>query len=356
MARPSQTAPEPGGSPSVSASPDLRPELVLRADLSANPGRLLQVARIPFGVGVAGVGLINDPRRGSRPALPESIAVAEDGSFWLVDEVKHRLAHFGPTGRYLGEIRGLRFDRFHPQPQDLVEIRGRLWLLEQDHQHFLLSYLREFSDGRMVATASMRSDEGPQNVPFLVSGPKTVIGLGHGLAGGPDRLGQGRQGYVRLSTDPPTVQPVDGIPLDRGLAVTGTFDPDRPDDRYLLSLTGPEASSIFPLRFVATPNGSANARKLLTGVGFQMQAELGARVAVWVPVSPSRPEDAERYGGGAWLLVFPFDGSPLIWQRLPEPGLSSEGQVRVLAAGPDGSLYVMLAARDAMVIYRVPGT
>jgi hypothetical protein len=118
----------------------------------------------------------------------------------------------------------------------------------------------------------------------------------------------------------------------------------------------PESTAIFPLRFVATLTGSENAKRLPTGAGFQMQAVLGDRVAVWVQVSPSRTVDAERYGGGVWLLVFPLDGSPLIWQRLPEPGLSSEGQVRTLAAGPDGSLFVMLVARDAMVIYRVPGT
>ncbi len=283
--------------------------------------------------------------------------MAPDGSFWLVDEVKHRLAHFDPTGRYLGQIGGVRFDRFHPQPQDLVATGGSLYLLQQDHQHFLLSYLRRYRDSMLAGMAPLDDGADPQIVANLVSGTAPVIGLGGGLAGDPMQMGQGRRGYVTLSvSQQPTVRPVDGIPLGHGLAVTGMFDPDRPDDRYLLSAISPESTAVFPLRFVATPAGSEHAKKLATGAGFQMQAVNGQRVAVWVPVSPSRTVDAERYGGGAWLLVFPLDGSPLIWQRLPDPGLSSEGQVRTLAAGPDGSLYVMLAARDAMVIYRVPGT
>jgi hypothetical protein len=343
--------------PAPTPSPDTRPELVLRANLSDRPGRLTAVARIPFGEGVARVGLINDPHHADRPIFPASFTVAPDGSFWLVDEVKHRLAHVDPTGRYLGQIGGLRFDRFHPQPQDVVAAGDSLYLLEQDHQHFLLSYLRQYRDSSLVASALLDDGTDPQIVARLVSGAEPVIGLSGGLAGDAMDMGQGRRGYAELSVGrSPTVRPVDGIPLDHGLAVAGAFDPNRPDDRYLLSAMRPESTAIFPLRFVATLTGSENAKTLPTGAGFQMQAVLGDRVAVWVQVSPSRTVDAERYGGGVWLLVFPLDGSPLIWQRLPAPGLSSEGQVRTLAAGPDGSLFVMLVARDAMVIYRVPGT
>jgi hypothetical protein len=349
----------PEASPSSTPSPEetvTRPELILRANLSERPARLIPVARIPFGTRPQDVGLIDDPRRASRPVFPMSFTVASDGSFWLIDEVNRRLAHYDHEGRYLGQIGGLRFDRFHPQPQDLAAVGDTLWLLQQDHQHFLLSDLREYRAGRLVATADMADEDGPVVVAGLVSGPDGgLVGLSGGLAGDVEHFGEGRKGYVSLSATPaPNVRAIDGIPIADGTNVTGTFDPERPDDRYLLSVFGRGPPTTFPVRFVLTANGSESARRIPGNVGFQMQAVLPGRVAVWVPTAPTRPEDADRYGGGVWLLEFPIDGSPIVWERLPAPGLSSEAQVRSLAAGPDGTLYFMLAGRDGMTIYRIP--
>jgi hypothetical protein len=329
--------------------------LVLRADLSARPAHLRRVASISFGPARTQVGLIDDVREASLPVFPPSFTVAADGSFWLVDELKHRLMHLSPRGDYLGQIGGIRFDRFHPQPQDLVSIGDALYLLEQDHQHLLLSSIREFRDGREVASSQIDDGERPVVVIRLVSGSAELLGPTGGEAGDPVRFGQDPRGYADLAAAPrPNVRYVEGVPVGAQVRVNLTFPPEQRDDRALVTIIRGQERSIVPIRFVVTPDGSEHARHLLAAVGAQLQAVLPDRIVAWVPLAPSRPAQADRYGGGAWLLEFPIDGSALAWIRLPEPGLSSEGQVRHVAAGPGGTLYFMQAEPGGMAIYAVP--
>lgn len=342
-------------SPTPTAPAVVAAELVLRADLSARPANLRRVASIPFGPARTQVGLIDDVRRASLPLFPPSFTVAPDGSFWLVDEVKHRLVHLSPRGDYIGQIGGIRFDRFHPQPQDLVSVGDALYLLEQDHQHLLLSSIREFRDGHQVAASESDDGERPVVVIRLVSGSAELIGVTGGEAGDPVGFGQDPRGYAELVASPgPNVRYVEGVPVGSHARVNLTFPPQHRDDQALVSIVQGQERSIVPIRFVVTPDGSEHARHLLAAVGAQLQAVLPDRIVAWVPLAPSRPADADRYGGGAWLLEFPIDGSALVWDRLPDPGLSSEGQVRHLAAGPGGTLYLMQAERGGMVIYAVP--
>ena len=63
-------------------------------------------------------------------------------------------------------------------------------------------------------------------------------------------------------------------------------------------------------------------------------------------------KDARRYGGGRWFLELEDDGSPLVWERLPNVPLEDEDVVRHLAAGPDGSVYLMQVDRKGVSIYR----
>lgn len=348
-------SPSVQGGPSPSPSPIVADQLVLRADLSSSPAHLPVVVRVSFGPRTDELGLLTDRRHTSIPIFPPSFAVASDGSFWFVDQLKHRLAHFAHDGAYMGQIAGIRFDRFHPQPQDLVAIGDALYLLEQDHQRWLLSSVAEFQHGGRVSQWELHETSRPVIVLTLISGTPDLIGLDGGLAGDPKRVGDGDQGPAALTAaPPPNVRIVDGVPVGARIRVAGRSDPVRPDDRYLLTLVGPEATSIEPIQFVLTPTGAEHARHLLAQMGFHLEAVLPDRFVAWVPLAPSRPGDAQRFGGGTWMLQFPVDGSPLVWTRLPEPGLSSEAQTRRFAAGPNGTLYYMDAQNDGMVIYQVP--
>jgi hypothetical protein len=73
---------------------------------------------------------------------------------------------------------------------------------------------------------------------------------------------------------------------------------------------------------------------------------------VWVKGAPLRADDAARYGGGSWLLRYPTDGSPLVFERLPEPAMEDGYQARHLAVDDSGRVYLLLTLRGGMAIYR----
>jgi hypothetical protein len=73
---------------------------------------------------------------------------------------------------------------------------------------------------------------------------------------------------------------------------------------------------------------------------------------MYVQVAPTRPDDADRYGGGRWLLR--VGRSPLLWERLPSPDMTDELHHRHLAIGPDGAIYLMVTKEDGMLILQRP--
>lgn len=84
--------------------------------------------------------------------------------------------------------------------------------------------------------------------------------------------------------------------------------------------------------------------------GAKIEAVGVDRVAIFVQISPARPDDADRFGGGLWLLEVGTSG-PLVWERLPKGEISNEEQARHLAAGPDGRVYLMVPTEEGERIY-----
>lgn len=75
-------------------------------------------------------------------------------------------------------------------------------------------------------------------------------------------------------------------------------------------------------------------------------------VPMYVMVSPSKPADQERYGGSRWFLR--MGRSAVLWERLPDPGIPDEAQHRHIAAGLDGTVYLMVLTKEGAQIYRRP--
>jgi len=69
---------------------------VLRADLAERPAKWEPVLFIPFGGGDDSLGYETFPD--SPSSQPSAFAVAPDGSFWIDDRWKARLAHYSPRG------------------------------------------------------------------------------------------------------------------------------------------------------------------------------------------------------------------------------------------------------------------
>ena len=73
---------------------------------------------------------------------------------------------------------------------------------------------------------------------------------------------------------------------------------------------------------------------------------------MYVLGTPARAKDAQRYGGGRWLLR--VGQSPLLWERITTPPTDDSPQHRHIAVGPDGAIYLMVEQRGGVEILRRP--
>src|SRR5205823_7836155 len=124
------------------------PRIDLRADLAERAAQWRLVAFIPFGNGPRALGLVPAGRHAGLDLVPRSFAVAGDGSFWITDQNQHRVAHFSPDGRFVGQIGGIPNDRFHPRLRDLAVVGDRLFVLEDDTHTPKAIVMTPGTDGR----------------------------------------------------------------------------------------------------------------------------------------------------------------------------------------------------------------
>jgi len=224
-------------------------------------------------------------------------------------------------------------------PSNLVFTMGHILLVVEP------SWTRLTSGGRPVI-----ADD-------LIQGVQTRIVELHGFA---DLSAGGPSGYA--SVDPAgVVASTPGIPVapDRWMDLEDARDAGEPtatDQDFDLILTGPDTESVLPIRVRVLVHPGARTASVPAIVGVEAISAIPHGIVAYVQVSPSRPRDAARFGGGHWLLKLSDDGSPIWWERLTEPGLSSEVQVRHLAVGADGRVYRMVAEPDGLSIYRRPGS
>ena len=89
---------------------------------------------------------------------------------------------------------------------------------------------------------------------------------------------------------------------------------------------------------------------------WQGYAALPNGLAVYVQFAPLRVVDEERsHGPTRWLLEYFDDGEPVVWEPIPDSPLEGAYIWRHLAQGLDGHLYLMLAEKEGMRVYRRPG-
>ena len=73
---------------------------------------------------------------------------------------------------------------------------------------------------------------------------------------------------------------------------------------------------------------------------------------MWLIGSPARARDARMFGGGTWLLRYPTEGAPLVFERLPDSPGDDTFQVRHLTLDGRGRIYLMLLLRRGVAIDR----
>ena len=114
----------------------------------------------------------------------------------------------------------------------------------------------------------------------------------------------------------------------------------------------PLSSAVQPIHFALVTGRGAADRALPAAFGLEPDVVVRNGLAAFMMVSPTRPGDAAKYGGGRWFLEVRDDGSPIIFERLPDRGLSDESIGRNITVGADGSIYLMVAEEGGMNFYR----
>ena len=126
----------------------------------------------------------------------------------------------------------------------------------------------------------------------------------------------------------------------------------RRDDQLDLVYLRDGLSIVQPVLFGLLTPGGSKPRRIAGEFAPTEFAPFDGDIAMYVMVSPSRPGDQQRYGGSRWLLR--MGRSPVLWERLPDPGVPDESQRRHLAIGPAGRLYLMVLTTNGAQIYRRP--
>ena len=317
--------------------------LELRADLAEAPVRWRLVTSIPFGPRPEQLGYFFNRNRGSLPLLPRSFAVANDGSFWILDPVKKRVARFSRTGEFIEAVGGFKLDRFSPRPKDVAAFGDHLYVVEEE---FARATLTTIGPDRRRVPEALQDRSHPVAVSLLLPSVGRLIARIGGYA---DPPGTGPVGYGELPLRG-ALRLLPGVPVDHetwiDIRAPGDQDLEFASRRGAIEAVQPIRVSVF---------GGTPPKKIPALVGPAIEATFPEAVGIYVRVAPVRPLDAERYGGGAWYLRMGVDRTPLVWERIPEARVSDEEQVRHLAAGPDGRVYLMVPDRDGEKIYVRPG-
>lgn len=327
--------PRPGAAPSGSATSGASgagtsDAIVLRADLSERPPAWTQVALLPFGPQPERLGY----RTGHQTATaePASFSVARDGSMWVLDAAKQRVVHFSAGGTFLGAVEGLG-----SLASDMAPFRGGVAVVDGRGTGRVALVT---GNGRIVSTTTVRRAGKPLYVANLMPVEDWLLASLAGFAG---HLPAGPKGFARLRVPASgAFRLLDGVPVGRGNAMdVASAEAGGFDVRYI----GPDGSSVRPFRVDVRQAG----RHLNGGAGPAIEARAPHALFLYVMVIG----DAGTHSvGGRWLLKVANDGSPLLWERLPDPTVDDAWQVRHLAVGPDGRLYLMVLRRSGVAILR----
>lgn len=345
--RPTPSRPPQGSSPSAQASsPSTQaspsgsttklPEIVLLADLAEQPARWEQVAFLPFGDRTTELRYI--PAREIPTREPTSFAVADDGSFWILDNANLRLTHFSAKGKFLSQV-----DGYHYSSRDLGFFRGDLYAM------------RIYQFGRMdrigadgsIRRYSLKADSHSLYVSDILP---TADALVVRVSGYTRPVATGPMGFYEVTSDRPVpkLRELPGVPLGSTrwfrLDASGAQDFD-------LQFISPQGRSVQPVhvQIIDPPESGPTLLEGLVGAGIATVRD--GDVAIFVQMSIALPDG--RQVGARYLLQ--AGDSPMLWERLPDPkGVSDDQQWRHLLYGPDGHLYLMQTNKDGVRIYRRP--
>jgi hypothetical protein len=309
-------------------TPATRAPITLVANLDQPPVEWSEVAFLPGGDGPDEIGI--DPCFHCERVVPAALAVAPDGSYWVADSYKRRIAHFAVDGSFIEAIPTGR------GPADLAFVGDRLYVLFQE-------------SGRTIAPAD--SGELGEPIGTTATGhPMHVLAF----AGNQDQVlawfteaerTLGRFwaiGGIDPATGEVTAAPgvqvsgevaMDLVPLleTRPLSYEVRWSEDgrligRQEIRFQLVRDSRRVRTTVGDTFIrtSTPTSISTLVSLANGQG--------------LPV-------------GIWYLEIPADGTQPTFERIPGDAFIADA-IRYIALGPDGAIYWMRLLEDGLHIHR----
>jgi hypothetical protein len=333
----SSTLPRPSPS-TISSSEALveLPEIVLTADLDEQPATWAPIALIPIGSAQSELGY----RLSSEgPTVgPNSFAIAPDGSFWIIDAAKQRVAHYSRSGQLIGTIP----DSVGSGSTDLTFIGQTLWVISVHHKGLVFPVL---PNGRRSAP-SVITEAG--KTVYARSFIPTEHGLFAEINGYTDPVATGPIGIYQVDL-PGTgyISEVPGIELESGTAFRLSFSRDREFGAHFVR---ENRDTVQPFRIDVIASKRFGDRSLMGPAVATNFVVDGDDVYMHVMTSVTKPGSGGDQIGGRFLLR--VGESPMLFERLPEPSLADDTQVRRIALGPDGHLYLMQLDKDGVRIFR----
>ena len=327
-----------GATVSPTPEPTQLDPLVLSASSDEAPVIWPEVAFIPVGDAESQIGVQSCYHCGEQ-LIPSALAIDPDGSFWIADSFKARIAHFARDGSFIeafpAEI-GLAVPDSSGSA-DLAFVGDRLYVLLEEGRSRVA---RMEADG--LGEPIVVNNEGQGlHVQAVIPGQEELTVM---ISGAERLLG----GYWAFATvDPATgqVTPSPGLRDSTGSHIDFRPILDSPPGDYQIRWfqDGHAMVAAQDVRFRLVRNG----HEFRTAVGdTYVRTTTGRGVATIVGMSNLSGNES-----GRWYLEIVPESPGIIFERIPEEGFIGDAR-RALTVGPDGEVYWMRLLQDGLHIYR----
>ena len=329
-----------GASPTPTSSPiSLLDPLTLTASLDDPGASWAEVAFLPTGDAEDELG---DSRCSDCVLpVPSALAVAPDGSFWITDDLKARVAHFAKDGSFIeafpAEIGSALLIAEHSA--DLAFVGDRLYVLLEEGSAKIASV----AAGGLGDPIIVNNEGQRLHVQALIGGQDELLVL----VSGAEQLLGGYWAFATVDRATGQVAPSSGPRSTGGVRVDFAPLLDDPPGNYQIRWY-PEGAGLVvaqDVRFQLVRNGN----DLHTTAG-DTYLRISTRRGVATIVGISNIQGTAQ---GLWYLEITAEGDAPFFERIADEGLGgTANNRRYLTVGPDGDVYLMRLFDDGIRIYR----
>jgi len=327
---------------SATATPTPEPTLLdpflLTASLDDEPVTWPEVAFLPAGDSEGEIGVQPCFHCGEQ-LLPSALAVDRDGSYWVADGFKARIAHFARDGSFIEAFRA-EIGSAVPNSSgsaDLAFVGDRLYVLLEEGG----SRVAPVGAGGPGEPIIVNNEGQGLDVQAVIPGQDELTVM----ISGAERLLGGYWAFATVDPDTGQVTPSPGVRNSTGsyVDIQPLFD-------------GPPGT--FEIRWFHDGHAVVAAQEVrfqLVRRGQDVKTSVGdtyVRTATqWGVATVMSIGDGQGIPVGAWYLEIVPERPSFVFERLPGDGFIGDVR-RYLTVGPDGRVYWMRLLEDGLHIYR----